>query len=68
MLVPKYIITGINQLSGEREAISRPMERSQAISRLEREIQSRKHQRYKAHTRLRLDKVEPVQLTIQFEQ
>lgn len=68
MKQPKYIITGINQLSGEREAISRPMERSEAMNRLEREIESRKFQRYKAHTRLRIDKVEPVQLTIQFEQ
>lgn len=65
---PRYHITAINVLTRERESISRPMSETEAKQRLERELLSRKNQRYKAHTRLRVDRLEPVQLTIKFDE
>lgn len=64
----KYVITGINTLSGEREEISRPMSREDAEARLQRENESRRRQRYAAHKRLRVERRLPVQLTINFNQ
>lgn len=61
-----YVITGINTLTGEREEISRPMIQEEAEARLEREKESRKRQKYAAHTRLRVERRLPVQLTIKF--
>lgn len=62
----RYVITGINTLTGEREEISRPMTQADAEARLERENESRKRQKYAAHTRLRVERRLPVQLTIKF--
>lgn len=62
----RYVITGINTLTGEREEISRPMTQDEAEARLERENESRKRQKYAAHTRLRVERRLPVQLTIKF--
>lgn len=62
----RYVITGINTLTGEREEISRPMTQEDAEARLERENESRKRQKYAAHTRLRVERRLPVQLTIKF--
>lgn len=61
-----YVITGINTLTGVREEISRPMTQDEAEARLEREKESRKRQKYAAHTRLRVERRLPVQLTIKF--
>lgn len=61
-----YVITGINTLTGVREEISRPMSQDEAEARLEREKESRKRQKYAAHTRLRVERRLPVQLTIKF--
>lgn len=61
-----YIITGINRLTGQRDQLSRAMTKQEAQERLDREIASRKYQRYKPHTRLRIEHLEPAQLTIQF--
>lgn len=63
----RYVITGINKLTGEREEISRPMEEDEAMQRLEREIASRKYQRYQSHVRLRVERRLPIQLCINFE-
>lgn len=62
----RYVITGINALTGEREELSRPMTQDDAEARLEREKESRKRQKYAAHTRLRVERRLPVQLTIKF--
>lgn len=62
----RYVITGINALTGEREELSRPMTQEDAEARLEREKESRKRQKYVAHTRLRVERRLPVQLTIKF--
>lgn len=63
----RYVITAINKLTGEREEISRPMEEDEAMQRLEREMASRKYQRYQSHVRLRVEKRLPIQLSINFE-
>lgn len=63
----RWVITGINMLTGSREEISRPMEKDEAEDRLQRENQSRRYQRYPSHKRLRVEKRLPVQLTIQFD-
>lgn len=62
-----YVITGVNKLTGEREEISRPMENEEAMQRLEREIASRRYQRYQSHVRLRVERRLPIQLSINFE-
>lgn len=67
MKEPRYIITGRNELTKQWEQLSRPMGQEEAQQRLEREIQNRRNQRYAAHTRLRIERLDAVQLTIQFE-
>lgn len=63
---PQFIITGINRLSSRREQISRPMTEEEAQERLQREVANRKYQRYQAHTRLKIERLEAVQLTFNF--
>lgn len=62
----QYVITGINSLSGFREEISRPMSEEEAQQRLQRELENRRHQKYAAHKRLRVEKRLPIQLTFNF--
>lgn len=62
----KWVITGVNALTGERQELSHPMEREAAEARLQREKDNRRYQRYAAHTRLRIEKVLPTQLAIKF--
>ena len=66
MKKPKYIITGVNQLTKRREQLSRPMDEQEASERLQREVANRMFQRHAAHTRLRMERLEAVQLTINF--
>lgn len=66
MKQPKYIITGINQLTRLREQLSRPMDEDLARERLQREIENRKYQRHPAHTRLKIERLDAVQLTFYF--
>lgn len=54
---PKFIITGINQLTHRREQLSRPMGEQEASERLQREIANRKYQRQVAHTRLKIERL-----------
>ena len=67
MKEPSYHITAVNVLTGTREPISGPMPLEVAITRMEREKVSRKRLRYQPFMQLRVDKVEPVQLKLQFE-
>lgn len=67
MKEPRYIITGRNELTRQRDQLSRPMGKQEALERLEREVENRKYQRHAAYTRLRIERLESVQLTIQFE-
>lgn len=62
-----FIITGINQLTHLREQLSRPMSEQEASERLQREIANRKYQRHAAHTRLKIERLEAVQLTFNFD-
>ena len=64
----KWVITGVNVLTGARDELSRPMEREQAEERLEREKQSRSRQRYQPYKRIRVEKQLPTQLTIRFKE
>ncbi len=66
MKEPQYIITGINRLTRCREQISRPMDEKEASERLQREVANRKYQRYAAYTRLQIERLDAVQLTINF--
>lgn len=60
----KYVITGVNSLTGLREAITLPMTKDDADNRLRAEKQRRTKNR--AYTRLRVDRLQPVQLAIKF--
>lgn len=62
----KFIITGINQLTHQREQLCRPMSEQEASDRLQREIANRKFQRHAAHTRLKIERLVAVQLTFNF--
>lgn len=64
----EYVVTGVNRLTGYREEITRGMSYEEAQERLEREMQSRRYQRYMPHKCLRVEKRLPVQLTLQFHE
>lgn len=62
----KWVVTAINKLMGRREEISGPMTKEAAQERLQREESSRRYQRYQTHCRLRVERRQPEQLTIKF--
>lgn len=64
----KWIITGVNSLTGQRDQLSRPMSEEEARERLQRETVARRGQRYAAHKRLMVERLEAVQLTFKFEE
>lgn len=64
-MIRRYVITGINVLTGLREALSLPMTKDDADNRLRSEKQRRTKNR--AYRRLRVDRLQPVQLTLKFE-
>lgn len=68
MKEPRWIITGVNQLTGKREQLSRPMSEQEASERLQREVANRRCQRYAAHTRLKMERLVAVQLTINWNE
>ena len=62
----KWIITGVNRLTRKREQLSRPMSETEAVERLQREVANRRYQRYQPHVKLKVERLEAVQLTINF--
>ncbi len=62
----KWIITGTNRLTRKREQLSRPMEAQEAAERLQREVANRRYQRYQPYVRLKVERLEAVQLTLNF--
>lgn len=62
----QYVITGVNVLTGYRDELTGPMTEEAARARLERELESRRRQRYQPYMKLRVEKRVPVQLTINF--
>lgn len=66
MKEPEYVITAVNALTGTRDEISGPMDYDAARARLDRELESRRHQRYQPYKNLRVERRLPVQLTLQF--
>lgn len=63
----KYVITGLSRLTGVREVISRPMAQMEAEDRLQVERKSRRTRKQSAYTRLRVERVQPIQLTFKFQ-
>lgn len=68
MEAKKWIITGVNRLTHQREQLSRPMDEQEASVRLQREVANRKYQRYQPYIRLKMERLEAVQLTINFNE
>lgn len=64
---PKFVITGRNTLTGCRDQLSRAMGEQEVRDRLERELENRKYHKHPAYTRLKVERLEAVQLTIQFD-
>lgn len=62
-----WVITGRNKLSGYTEELTGPMTRQEAEERLQRERESRRNQRYMPYTNMRVEKLAPRQLTLNFE-
>ena len=67
IMARQFIITGINVLTRQREQLSRPMTEEEAQLRLEREMANRRYQRYQPHKRLKVERLQAVQLTINFD-
>lgn len=65
--VRNWVITAVSKLSGQRETISGVMTRTEAMERLDREMASRRHQRYKPYQKLRVEWRQPEELTLRFE-
>lgn len=68
MAQDKWIITGRSTLTGCRDQLSRPMGEQEAHDRLERELQNRKYHTHPAYTRLKVERLEAVQLTINWNE
>lgn len=68
MSEPKFVITGRSTLTGFRDQLSRPMEEQEAQDRLDRELQNRKYHKHPAYTRLKVERLEAVQLTINWNE
>lgn len=64
----KFIITGRSTLTGCRDQLSRAMGEQEAHDRLERELQNRKYHKHPAYTQLKVERLEAVQLTINWNE
>lgn len=64
---PKYIITGVNRLSRQRQPVCRPMGKDKALQLLSGYRHDSSHRGHKPYLRLRLERVQPVQLEINFQ-
>lgn len=63
----RFVITAISKLMRGRVEISGPMPEEMARERLNRELDSRKRQKYQVYSKLRVERVQPVQLSLKFE-
>lgn len=68
MSEPKFVITGRSTLTGCRDQLSRSMGEQEARDRLDRELQNRKYHKHPAYTQLRVERLEAVQLTINWNE
>lgn len=66
-MMDKFVITAISKLMRGRVEITGPMEEEQAKARLQREIENRRYQRYQVYSHLRVERRQPVQLNLKFE-
>ncbi len=64
----KWVITGVSRLTGDRQEISRPMEKDQADAKLAQTKIEWKRVKRPAYTRLRVERRLPTQLIIEFNQ
>lgn len=62
----KYIITGRSRLTGLRDAICKPMDYEEAERLLEREKNYCRQRKKPAFTHLKIERVQPLQLRINF--
>lgn len=62
----KWVITGINRLTRRRERITRAMMKDQADERLQLEIKLNKGMKYKWHSRLKVERLLPEELELNF--
>lgn len=68
MSEPKFVITGRSTLTGCRDQLSRAMGEQEAHDRLDRELQNRKYHKHPAYTHLKVERLEAVQLTINWNE
>lgn len=64
----QFVVTGINQLTGQREPVTLPMGEAAARCVLERERERRHRQRNLPFARLRVERLQPIQLTLNFSE
>ena len=63
----KYVITGINQLTGSRQELGFPTELEEAQKRYSRLLLNLSKMRHRPYTRIRIEAADAVQLTLQFK-
>lgn len=63
----RYYITGKSRLTGKREPISRTMTKEDAEFRLMMQLRYQRSVKFPAYTHLKVEKVQPEQLTMQFQ-
>ena len=64
----RFIITGISRLTGSRETVSCEMKKETAVALLEQVKKNRRCGGYHVHIRLRIERVQPVQLSLDFNE
>ena len=63
----KYVITGINQLTGSRQELGYPTELEEAQERYARLLLNLSKMRQRPYTKIRIEAADAVQLTFQFK-
>lgn len=64
---PRYTVTALNRLTGEREAVSRPVDQERAEKLLRRARRdSRKRSGGRCYTLFRMERVQPKEAQIEF--
>ena len=63
----KYVITGINKLTGSRQELGYPTELEEAQERYARLLLNYSKMRSRPYTKIRIEAAESVQLTFQFQ-
>lgn len=66
-MTDRYYITAVSRLTGQRVVISREMSQEEAQETIGRYLASYGRQKYTPYRHMKVEKVHPIQLKLQFE-